>query len=137
MSIGKTGVRTAIDWNTHGADRALSGAGFQVLGDSRRAGPLPTDRFLIPGTRVDFGGGEVAAMTSSGLSQFKELLIATYTRERQILADIKKARLQHAISWTVRALRVRLENHGCAFRRRRLPPMATRIMAWETSMRRS
>ncbi|WP_133243827.1 hypothetical protein [Sphingomonas pokkalii] len=104
MFIRKTGVRTAIDWSTHGADRALSGTRFQLLGDFGRAGPLPTDRFLIPGTRVDFGGGDVAAMTSSGLSQFKELLIATYMREREIRADIKKAKLQHAISWTARAL---------------------------------
>ncbi|MGF7008924.1 TIR domain-containing protein, partial [Aminobacter sp. BE322] len=32
-------------------------------------------------------------------------------------------------------VRVRLESQGWAFRRRRLPPMATRIMAWETSIR--
>src|SRR5579864_960216 len=35
------------------------------------------------------------------------------------------------------ALRVRLETHGWAFRRSRLPPMATRMMASETSMRAS
>ena len=34
-------------------------------------------------------------------------------------------------------LRVRLEIHGWVVRRSRLPPMATRIMAWETSMRAS
>jgi hypothetical protein len=43
-------------------------------------------------------------MTSSGLNQFKDLLVATYMREREIRADIKKARLQHALSWTARAL---------------------------------
>jgi hypothetical protein len=32
-------------------------------------------------------------------------------------------------------LRARFENHWCAFRRMRFPPMATRIMACETSMR--
>ena len=35
----------------------------------------------------------------------------------------------------IRRVRVRFENHGWAFLRMRLPPMATRIMAWETSMR--
>ncbi len=104
ISIRRTGVHTRIDWSSDGADRALAGAGFQVFGDSSRAGPLPTERFLIPGTRVDFGGGDVATMTSSGLSQLKELLIATHKREREIRADIRKARLQHAISWTARAL---------------------------------
>lgn len=34
-------------------------------------------------------------------------------------------------------LRARLEIHGWAFRRSRLPPIATRIMAFETSMRAS
>ena len=34
-------------------------------------------------------------------------------------------------------LRVRLETHGWVVRRSRLPPSATRIMAWETSMRAS
>ena len=33
------------------------------------------------------------------------------------------------------AVRVRLGNHGWAFRRSIMPPMATRIMACETSMR--
>lgn len=102
MSVRKNGVQTTIDWNSRGADRAL--ASLRVFGDPSHAGPLPTDRFLIPGTRVDFGGGDVAMMTSSGLDQFKELLIATYTREREIRADMKKARLQHAISWTARVL---------------------------------
>jgi len=32
-------------------------------------------------------------------------------------------------------LRVRLENQGCAFLRSMMPPMATMIMACETSMR--
>jgi len=35
----------------------------------------------------------------------------------------------------VQALRVRLEIHGWAFLRSRLLPMATKIMAFETSMR--
>jgi|GEM_PF-1386322 hypothetical protein len=104
ISVRRTGVRTTIDWNSREADRALSANGFKVFGDRARAGPLPTERFLIPGTRVDFGGGDVATMTSSGLNQFKDLLVATYMREREIRADIKKARLQHAFSWTARAL---------------------------------
>ena len=33
------------------------------------------------------------------------------------------------------ALRVRFGIHGWAFRLSKMPPMATRIMAWETSIR--
>ncbi|WP_242139636.1 hypothetical protein [Sphingomonas sp. TREG-RG-20F-R18-01] len=104
IAVRRTGLETTIDWNSRGADRGLSNVGFGVIGDPRRAGPLPTERYLIPGTRIDFGGGNVATMTSSGLSQFKELLLATQAREREIRADVKKARMQHAISWTARAL---------------------------------
>ena len=35
----------------------------------------------------------------------------------------------------LQGLRVRFEIHGCAFLRTRFPPMATRIIACETSMR--
>jgi len=35
----------------------------------------------------------------------------------------------------IMSLRVRYENHGCAFRLRRFPPMASKIMARETSIR--
>ncbi len=104
IAVRQTGLETTIDWNSRGADQALSGGSFRVVGDPSRAGPLPTERYLIPGTRVDFGGGSVATMTSGGLSNFKELLLATQAREREIRADIKKARMQHAISWTARAL---------------------------------
>jgi hypothetical protein len=104
IAVRRTGLETTINWNVCGADRALSGNGLRSIGDPRRSGPLPTDRYLIPGTRIDFGGGSIAAMTSSGLGQFKELLLATQAREREIRSDLRKARLQHAVSWSVRAL---------------------------------
>ncbi|WP_145907296.1 hypothetical protein [Sphingobium sp. TKS] len=88
IAVRQRGLETTIDWSSHDADRALLEAAFRVIGDWDRSGPLPTDRFLIPGTRVDFGGGDVATMTSAGLSQFKELLIATQAREREIRAKI-------------------------------------------------
>jgi hypothetical protein len=100
---GRT-IETTIGWNVNGADRALLGTDLRVVGDLGRSGPLPTERYLIPGTRVDFGGGSVAAMTSSGLGEFKRLLIATEARDREIRADIKKARIQHAVSWVARVL---------------------------------
>jgi hypothetical protein len=68
-------LATTIDWNSRGADRALSTSSLRSVGDFSRSGPLATDRYLIPGTRIDYGGGSVAAMTSEGLAQFKELLI--------------------------------------------------------------
>lgn len=104
ISVRRTGLETTIDWNLSGTDRVLFSGGFRAIGDPSRAGPLPTERYVIPGTRVDFGGGSIATMTSSGLGQFKELLLATQARDREIRADFKRARVQHAISWTARAL---------------------------------
>jgi len=104
IAVRRRGLETTVDWSSQHADRALLGADFRLIGDPGRSGPLPTDRFLIPGTRVDFGGGNIGAMTSAGLSQFKELLIATQARERAIRSDIRKARFQYALSWTTRAL---------------------------------
>ena len=54
--------------------------------------------------RQDFGTGNVTAMTSPGLASFKALLVGTRQREREILADARKARRQLALSWTGRAL---------------------------------
>ena len=104
VAVRGRGIETTIGWNVNGADRALHGTGLRSIGDPGRSGALPTDRFLIPGTRIDFGGGSVNAMTSHGLGELKRLLTAAETREREIRADITKARLQHAVSWTGRAL---------------------------------
>ncbi len=106
IAVNRQGISTTIDWRSERVDRGLSGysQSFRVMGDPRYAGPLPTDRFLIPGTRQDFGGGDLASMTSTGLDGFKELLIATRERERHIRSDITKAQWQLAFSWTVRAL---------------------------------
>src|SRR5579883_1448299 len=103
IAVRRRGLETTIDWASRGADRALS-ASFRIIGDPSRAGPLATDRYLIPGTRVDYGGGSVAAMTSSGLSQFKDLLLATQIREREIRTDVRRARWQYALSWATRAI---------------------------------
>jgi hypothetical protein len=104
IAVSRRGLETTIDWASRGADRALSAVSFRSVGDLSRSGPLGTDRYLIPGTRVDYGGGSVAAMTSSGLNQFKELLLATQVRERDIRTDVRRARWQYALSWTGRAL---------------------------------
>ena len=106
IAVNRQGISTTIDWRSERVDKGLSGysQSFRVMGDPRHAGPLPTDRFLIPGTRQDFGGGDLASMTSIGLGSFKELLIATRERERHIRSDITKAKWQLVFSWTVRAL---------------------------------
>jgi hypothetical protein len=77
---------------------------LRTVGNPRLSGPLPTDRYLISGTRRDFGGGDVAAMTSRGLNEFKALLIATREREREIRSDVRRAKRQLALSWASRAL---------------------------------
>jgi hypothetical protein len=106
IAVSRQGIATTIDWRSERADRGLSGYShsFRIVGDPSRAGPLPTERFLIPGTRRDFGGGDLARMTSTGLDGFKKLLLATREREREIRSDVTKARWQVALSWTARAL---------------------------------
>jgi hypothetical protein len=65
---------------------------------------LPTDRFLIPGTRKEFGDGNIADMTSPGLNSFKELLVATRAREQEIKSDLKKAKWQLSLARFTKAL---------------------------------
>ena len=62
--------------------------------DPRHSGPLPTDRFLIPGTRQDFGTGSVSEMTSAGLASFNALLEAIPQRQIEISRDASRARWQ-------------------------------------------
>ena len=66
IAVSRQGIATTIDWRSERADRGLPGYphSFRIVGDPSRAGPLPTDRFLIPGTRQDFGGGDLARMNA-------------------------------------------------------------------------
>ena len=50
------------------------------------------------------------------------------------MSDDRLAALERHVA-DLEDLRVRFESHGCAFLRMRLPPMATRIIVCETSMR--
>ena len=107
IGVGRSGLSTSIDWQGdprggQSIHRRLEG--LRTLGDPRLAGPLPTDRFLIPGTRSDFGGGSVSAMTSPGLESFKALLLAAEGRKREITADKTKAKWQLRLAWTARAV---------------------------------
>jgi hypothetical protein len=104
MAVRRGGLETTIGWSAAGADRSLIGAGLRTIGDPARAGPLPNDRHVIPGSRVDFGGGAIGDMTSAGLAEFKRLLLATAAREREIRVDVRRARLQHALALAGRAL---------------------------------
>lgn len=106
IEVTRGGLATTINWAASGTDRRPTSAkvSFGVVGDPRLSGPLPTDRYLIPGTRIDFGCGDVRAMTSAGLSDFKALLVATREREREIRSDMRKAKRQLALSWMGRAL---------------------------------
>jgi hypothetical protein len=110
--VSKQGFITTIGWHGDAQGSASpigrsSGGGGRLLrqiGDPRLSGPLPTDPFLIPGTRRDFGGGTVSNMTSPGLNGFKDLLMATRRREQEIKVDIRKAKRQLSLAWTARAL---------------------------------
>jgi hypothetical protein len=104
IRVHHQGLSTTIDWSGSRTGTALSGRTLGQIGDPRLSGPLPTDRFLIPGTRKDYGGGDVSNMTSPGLDKFKELLAATRQRQRDIKADINKARWQLRLAWTAKAL---------------------------------
>jgi hypothetical protein len=110
IKVSRQGLMTTIGWRAGapGATSAPVGSGtgrsLRQIGDPRLSGPLPTDRFLIPGTRRDFGGGNVADMTSPGLTSFKELLMAARRREQEIKADIRKAKWQLRLAWAGAAL---------------------------------
>jgi hypothetical protein len=102
IKVSRHGFMTTIGW---GGD--VSGGGGQALrqiGDPRLSGHLPTDPFLIPGTRRDFGDGNVSEMTSPGLSGFKELLVATRRREEEIKAESRKAKWQLYLARTAQTL---------------------------------
>lgn len=106
ITVSQRDIATTIVWPSDDVDRVLSRSpqSFRVIGDHHQSGPLPVDRCLIPGTRQDFGGGDLKSMTSPGLGCFKEILLATQKREREIRSDVVKAKWQVALSWTVRAL---------------------------------
>ena len=106
ISVSRRGIVTTIDWHSERVDLGLAGHSysFSTVGNPGRAGPLMTDRFLIPGTRQDFGGGDLAKMTSTGLGNFKDLLIATRERKRAINSDIIKAKWQLALSRAIKGV---------------------------------
>ena len=104
IGVHSRGLSTTIDWGERSAMTAQGGRTLSQIGDPRLSGPLPTDRFLIPGTRKDYGGGDVSDMTSPGLDRFKELLAAARQRQRDIKADINKAKWQLRLAWTAKAL---------------------------------
>ena len=108
IGVARGGLTTTIAWDgsplSSAAGKSGRRGGLATIGDPRLAGPLPTDRHLIPGTRTDFGTGDVSRMTSSGLESFKGLLLAAGARRREITADLGKARWQLRLAWTMRAL---------------------------------
>ena len=102
IRVSRQGLTTTIGWNTGGARMGMTSSGRRPLehvGNYALSGSLPTDRYLIPGTRKDFGGGSIADMSSPGLSSFKALLEATRQREAEIRTDIRKAKRQVAVAW--------------------------------------
>ena len=103
INVRRQGLTTTIGWNAGAAPSAAS-ISLRQIGDPRLSGPLPTDRFLIPGTRKDYGEGCVSEMTSPGLDSFKELLVATRRRQEEIKIDINKAKWQLRGAWVTQAL---------------------------------
>ncbi len=93
---GRAGSRSYGGTPLQGAAAAIS---LRSVGDPRHSGPLATDPHLIPGTRVDYGGGDVGRMTSPGLGPFKALLADTKRRRDEIRADALKARVQLGLAW--------------------------------------
>lgn len=109
IALARGGVTTTVRWDGPGyspseVSRPAYRRNVATYGDPRFAGPLPTDRHLIPGTRTDFGSGDVSTMTSQGLKTFKALLLAARARQQEIAADMSKARGQLRMAWTLRAL---------------------------------
>jgi hypothetical protein len=105
IKVNRKGLSTTVGWNSGATGTpAQPGLLLRQIGDPRLSGPLPTDRFLIPGTRKDFGDGSIENMTSPGLSGFKDLLIATKAREQEINSELKKAKWQLSLARFTRAL---------------------------------
>jgi hypothetical protein len=102
IGVGRAGVTTTIGWGNHASRTA--GVSLATIGDPRFSGPLPTDRFLIPGTREEFGTGDIGQMTSPGLASFKALLEATRQRRLEIGAETARAKLQLIWAWALRAI---------------------------------
>lgn len=103
ITVRDKGLTTTIGWNSAGGS-GVGGLSLQQIGDPRLSGPLPTDRFLIPGTRKDYGNGQMSNMTSPGLDSFKELLVATRQRQREIAADITRVKWHVRIAWAAQAI---------------------------------
>ncbi len=106
ITVGRTGLTTTIGWaaGTSGLLPPSPASGLRTLGDPRLAGPLPTDPFLIPGTRTDYGRGDVSRMTSPGLESFKALLMGASQRRQEIRTELGQAKWQLRYAWTARAL---------------------------------
>lgn len=87
-SIPGTGVsyRTRIDNANSIRNRPRS--------PSYNDGPLPTDMFLIPGTKIEYGSPDVSQLTSRGLDDFKKLVLATRNRRSEIQREIVKVKKQ-------------------------------------------
>ena len=103
------GLRTTVGHSGRGGPQYMGGSpvpgarpgiSLSSVGYPRHSGPLPTGPHLIPGTRVDLGGGETSRMTSPGFSQFKALLVDPRRRRYEIRADVLKARLRVGVAWT-------------------------------------
>jgi hypothetical protein len=125
IRVNHNGLATTIDWAATGSRRSVpnSSPALAVVGHLDRSGPLSTDRYLIQGTRKDYGGGDVSSMTSLGLSEFKALLAATRERQKEIISDVRAAKWQlvcalagKALAWgslaamVYRPLRMKTEN---------------------------
>ena len=80
------------------------------------------------------GVDRIQYISNSELEAKLSILIKQELPDRPARSESAFVALKEEI---VDVLRVRLESHGWAFRRSRLPPMATRMMASETSMRAS
>lgn len=104
IRVQSRGLTTVIGWGGNASTNVRLDRSLRHIGDPRLAGPLPTDRFLIAGTLKEYGGGRVSDMTSPGLDSFKELLLATRQRRREIEADIRQAKWQLRLAWAGRAL---------------------------------
>lgn len=105
-TIGGQAARTSVGGlraDEAGTDRASRS---RYISQHPHDGPLPTDPFLIAGTKVEYGSADVGGMTSAGLASFKQLLLGTERRRAEIGWELRKARVQllwaqtkHVMAW--------------------------------------
>ena len=68
IKVSRNGLHTTINWQSGETAKRVASTGemaFGHVGNNALSGPLPTDRYLIPGTRRDYGAALTEVISPS------------------------------------------------------------------------